>query len=87
MAVALAARLTNIIDSKLALANIITRLSRNRATLSALVIYQALNLVVGVPGGTRSAVLVESAHAALRAVRAGNLLCLWVSHGCHHVVV
>lgn len=73
VAVSLAARLADIVDSKLPLANIVTGLGRNRAALPALVVYQALDLAIRVPGGARSAVLVEGANAALGAVGAGDL--------------
>lgn len=74
VAVTFAARLANVVDSKFALANIVTGLGRNRATLSALVVNQALDLVIGVLGGTRSTVLIEGTNAALRTVRAGDLV-------------
>jgi hypothetical protein len=46
--VALAARAADVINRKLALANIVARLRGNRATLSTLVIHQPLDLVVRV---------------------------------------
>lgn len=65
MAVALAARVANIVDGQLALAHIIAGLGGNRATLSALVVKQALDLVVGILRASRSTILVEGADAAL----------------------
>lgn len=74
MAVAFAAGVRNVVDSKLAVIDVVARLSRHAATATAAMVKELLDLVVGVAGGPRSTLLVEGAKASLRAVRAGNLL-------------
>lgn len=69
----------NLLDSELALADVVARLGRDGTAKLAAVVHEVLELLVGVLCRSGGTVLVEGADRAHGSVRAGNVLCsIWL---------
>ena len=73
--VAIAARILNIVNSKLSVVDVVAFFSRNTTTLSATMVENALNQFDGPIRVAASAALEEGANRSPLAARAGNLNC------------